>query len=487
MTIPNIDFWQLPLSLAARRKLAAIDESRKRHPAQKMALAGLLLNHACDKTSGTYVPLTSHPFLKAKLTADFTSVPTDIRADIGTSFCLFGNPLLLPPEFDQPGFDAASSIRPVLRATNCGFLVVTIEHDCETRDQFDDICASLDSAGKFKEVDAELRSYRDYHGYTVVLSGNRSIHFHFVFDTRHLNEAPHQQTFEIRWKLYAAHSAFMSNVHQVYWNTALEVMQRVLSPPRAADRSMASYTQFKRTPWGIRKLDDDSDILGLPKGALVPQLVLAENIHTSRATKGSHKYIVSSDFSVPHYLRSRRPTSNARTEEVSAGTDMLNELASMCKSAWGSEFPKPVQMAMERGQWIIHFQNHPGDRNPSTIAKGDYATLLVLGGTAPTGAFTLPGALSADEIGDHLARRFGLVDMDPHASDEQQSSELAYLERLKADSGKTFKQSYEDSVRRTFPHVSSCPSGIAGHLSAEALAILQSCLVLQRGHDLRFR
>lgn len=179
----TVDFWQVLLP-GARRKLAAIDESRLRYPSQKMALAKLLLNHAYDRTSGTYVPLSSHRFLTAKLTEDFTSVPTDIRADVGTSLCLFGNPLLLPTGFGEPGFDAALSIRPVLRATNRGFVVVTIEHDCETRDQFDDICASLDSAGQFKEVDAELRTYRDYRGYTVVFSGNRSLHFHFVFDTR---------------------------------------------------------------------------------------------------------------------------------------------------------------------------------------------------------------------------------------------------------------------------------------------------------------
>jgi hypothetical protein len=57
----SLDFWQLPLSKAVRRKLAAIDESRKRHPSQKMALVGMLLNHACDRTNGTYVALSPHP------------------------------------------------------------------------------------------------------------------------------------------------------------------------------------------------------------------------------------------------------------------------------------------------------------------------------------------------------------------------------------------------------------------------------------------
>jgi hypothetical protein len=92
-----------------------------------MALAGTLLNQACDEDRGIYVPLTSHPFLKAKLTEDFASVPTSIRADVGTTLCLFGNPLLLPKNFDHPQFDPSKAIRPSLRATNAGFVVVTVE------------------------------------------------------------------------------------------------------------------------------------------------------------------------------------------------------------------------------------------------------------------------------------------------------------------------------------------------------------------------
>src|SRR5439155_9598338 len=120
-------------------------------------------------------------------------------------------------------------IKPTLKATNCGFVVVTNEYDCETRDQLSELCMS--STGKFKEVDAELRKYQDYLGYSVVFSANRSVHFHIVFDTKHLNEAPHQQAFEDRCKAYAEQSAFMANVHQTYWVKVVEVMDRTICPP----------------------------------------------------------------------------------------------------------------------------------------------------------------------------------------------------------------------------------------------------------------
>ena len=44
---------------AAQFCLASIDESRRTHPAQKMVLAGMLLDHACDRDRGIYVPLAS--------------------------------------------------------------------------------------------------------------------------------------------------------------------------------------------------------------------------------------------------------------------------------------------------------------------------------------------------------------------------------------------------------------------------------------------
>ena len=400
----TVDFRRLPLSKAVRHQLGSIDESRKAHPDQKMALARLLLGLACDQTRGVYIPLASHPYLKAKLTEDFTTVPTQIRADEGTSLCLFGNPLLLPPGIDDAEFDIGSCIKPTLRATNGGFVVATIEYDSETGDQLSELCGCMSPGGKFKEVDAELRKWRDYRGYSVVFSANRSVHFHIVFDTKHLNEAPHQQAFNDRCKAYAEQSAFMANVHQTYWVKVTEVMHRTICPPVAADVSMSVYTQGKRMPWGNRKLEKDSDILGLPKGALVNQLVLGERI-IGRAAKGSHEYILSPDFSIPHYLKARLPASNASAKAISAGADMLTELATLCQSTWGSEFPKPSRMTKERGEWTIHFQNHSTDRTPSTIALGEFTTLRVLGQNAPTGPFELPGSLSANELGDHLARR----------------------------------------------------------------------------------
>ena len=137
------------------------------------------------------MPLGSHPYLWARLTEDFGSLPDSIRADEGTPLCFFGNPLLLPQGWERDDFDIELVEKPVLRATNAGFLVVTIEHDCQERSDFEHICDWVKPNGPFKAVDTELRKYRDYVGYSVVFSGSRSLHFHFVFSTNHFAGAPH--------------------------------------------------------------------------------------------------------------------------------------------------------------------------------------------------------------------------------------------------------------------------------------------------------
>ncbi|SDK00488.1 hypothetical protein SAMN05216338_107921 [Bradyrhizobium sp. Rc2d] len=455
-----VNFWKLPLAKEVRVRLASIDDSRRRYPNQKTKLAQRLLSCALDTKRALYVPFGSHPYLRSRMTEDFAAVSRTITADQGTPLCFFGNPLLLPQGWGSPSFDIDGVAKPILRATNAGFVVVTVEHDCTERSHFETICDWFN--GHFSEVDHELRQHRDYDDYCVVLSGNRSLHFHFLFNTRHLLEAPHDQPGHERWSRYHVDSAVMSNAHQVYWKMVVEIMNGLLPVPLPADRSSSSYTQLKRTPWGIRRLDEDSEIFGLSAGTTVPQLVLEEKIRTSRPPKGSAKYIVPPDFTVSHYVNARNQhrcaaVAGPGVDHISAGSEMVDELAMMCQAAWKTPYPKPTSMEMKRGEWVIHFRNHPTDTNPSTVARGDYTTLLVQGQNAPVGSFTLPGEMTANEIGDHLARRFGIIPNLPSPSVQAPSaSDLPYFERLKAQAGQSFKQMYENSAARSFPHISSC-------------------------------
>ncbi|MGY3449496.1 hypothetical protein [Bradyrhizobium sp. USDA 4353] len=456
----TLDFWRLPLSNAVRRRLASIADSRRRYPNQKMALAQRLLSCALDAKRGLYVPLGSHPYLRGRLTEDFGSVPDSIRADEGTPLCFFGNPLLLPQGWTSKSFDIQKVEKPVLRATNAGFLVVTIEHDCTEREHFDQICGWVAAKGHFKEVDAELRKYRDYAGYSVVFSGSRSLHFHFVFCTTHLLGASHDHSAFERWDSRQVHTTVMSNAYQTYWNAVAEIMDKLLTSPVPADKSGQTYIQLKRMPWGIRKLDKDSAVLGLPAGTLVPQLVLDEKLRGGRSSKGSGSFLVPPEFSASDFAKARQHRVAARDArgETAAGPEMVQLFAEMCQEEWNAPFPKPVSMVMKRGEWVHHFQNHPADNTPSTVIRGEHTTLLIQGQGAPQGIFRLPNELTANEIGDYLGRRFGLIPNEPGPPIEQIERVVPYFERLKGQAGKAFKEIYEEAATRAFPHISSCPT-----------------------------
>jgi hypothetical protein len=146
-----------------------------------MALAGMLLANGFDPVKRLYVPLTETVRLRAKLTKNFGALPKHITADVGTTLSYFGNPLLVPEGYGHPGFDIDRALAPTLRATNAGFVIVTHEHDCQNQDQFDEVAAWNGPSGRFKDVDAELRNYKDYDGFSIVFSGNHSLHHRIPF------------------------------------------------------------------------------------------------------------------------------------------------------------------------------------------------------------------------------------------------------------------------------------------------------------------
>jgi hypothetical protein len=84
------------------------------------------------------------------LTQNFDDLPNQVTADLRTPFCFFSNPLMLPEGYGQPDFDVHRALAPTLRATNAGFVVVTIEHDCHSRDHFEEIASWSSASGRFR-------------------------------------------------------------------------------------------------------------------------------------------------------------------------------------------------------------------------------------------------------------------------------------------------------------------------------------------------
>ena len=184
-----------------------------------------------------------------------------------------------------------------------------------------------------------------------------------------------------------------------------EIFYETLGSSLQADRKLRSVTQWRRTPWALRRLEKDSDILNLPMGTIVPQLVLHENIRT-RASGSARDFLVPRTFSLADPIKPAPRAFGGRRPYDFEVTPMIQELQDMCAAEWGP-YPRPVSMALQGGEWLFKFKNHEHDRTPSTLVLGGYRRLQLNGEHAFTQAFYLPEGMTAQDLGDLLALRFG--------------------------------------------------------------------------------
>jgi hypothetical protein len=244
-SFPEIDFNKTLLSSGARRQLAEIVRTISRPDgAGRAGLRNLILRNVFDLNRGTYVPLVQDFYLKGKL-------PDVSRTLVGSSSSpdlepfpapLFTNALLIPEGYGTPGFRSDHAPKPIERATNIGFLVVTIEFDCRRPEQFEENLTWTRSrngdgdffGSPFAELDREFRRVKEYRGFSIVFSGNKSLHFHFVFSTEHLLNVPCGAVAEERLQDFRRASAVLHNDHKRYWDHVHDEFLRILSSASSA-------------------------------------------------------------------------------------------------------------------------------------------------------------------------------------------------------------------------------------------------------------
>jgi hypothetical protein len=413
---PAIDFTNAPLSTRSRRQLAEIASTASRQDgAGRTGLRNLILRNVFNPERGTYVPLAANFYLVGKL-------PDVSRSLVGGKPSpdlipfpapLFTNALLVPAGYGSPGFRPEKAAMPLERATNAGFLVCTIEFDGRRPEQFEETLAWTRSGrgdgdfskSPFAELDRELRRVAEYRGFSIVLSGGKSLHFHFVFSTQHLLNVPFLAVAAERLRDFRQASALLHNAHMRYWGHVHDTFFRILTPSMPADRKLRTLTQWRRAPWGIRLLDEDS-VLGFPRGASITQFVIRERL-LQRAPRGNSGLLLPESFSSANPAgTSRRSNPGSRLGGFDE-TPMLELLDEICSAEWGI-WPKPVGVSIQNGEWLFRFRNHENDQNPSTIVLGHYRQLQ-LNGQHQFGErqFFLPDRMSAQELGNHLAERLG--------------------------------------------------------------------------------
>ena len=407
--IPIADFRASPLSRNARSHIAGLAESiaaTGRIPPSRAKLLGLLTSAAFNKDNGIYIPFSDYVEIKSK-GPDYSCRVSGPSLPVPVSLLCQWSP-------DPPGI-RFGRVRPKLwprtdsAADHVGFQILTIEFDCQTLDQLEEnLLCTRDESGLLAEFDRRMCRFSDYRGVCAVYSGDRSVHFHVVIWTEHLTEVRWDASAEDRLgPNQAHHAAVLKAAHKSAWKVVNETFSEVVRPCMNSDSKMDGPVQFRRTPWGLRVLEQkDHKILGFPDGTRVPQLVLREEIRT-RAPRESSEFLISPSFTIPR--AQHRPTSNPgrRPLNVDVGEEVIEEIQSMCFMAFG-EYPRPVSVDRDSDGWIIRFSNNALDQRPSTVAKADYRSLLLYGKhNFGDRSIFLPEGLTANELVDHAIRMCG--------------------------------------------------------------------------------
>jgi hypothetical protein len=400
---------QLPLSQPARQQLSRIYSDFRNNPAVAERKAGLLRwiqSSAFDRIKGIHVPVSEIVETSAAdaLNGSKTFARTPFNfPDMPPVPRFFSNALLVGTE------------KPSLRGTNAGLIIVTHEIDTESLDEFEHVLAWTRGSGDFTkspfaDLDRRLCRCHEYRGYSIVYSGRRSLHFHFLFETKHLDNAPWEADALPRKDAALETAALMQNTHNIYWDHARTAIEEILDPPRPVDRQMRSLTKWRRMPWAIRSIEKGKDcsFLNLNEGDNIPQLVIHEHIREIAGKNST--WLVPKTFSTCHPVKfASKAKAGTSTDLASQANtpEMILLLQEQCRQEWGSDFPKPVKVGIQDGQPIIKFQNHEADRNPSSYVLGDYRKLVIQGNNGPPGNWFLPDHMTAAEFYDFTARRCG--------------------------------------------------------------------------------
>ena len=231
----SFDFSKTSLSSRSRQQLTNITEAirpRSKAAESRSSLIRLIEAHRFDPGKGLYIPTSNDVEQPGKLPRIFERLSPSGFPTSAFPRCFFGNALCVPRGYGSASLNEREVPKPKHRMANVGFLFVTIEHDCKMVDQLEEVLAWTRggngdfSKSPFADVDRELARYKDYRGYSVVFTGNKSVHFDLIFSTRHLENASNPNA------LYDAHNA--------YWDAATETFQSLLRPSLSPDHSLRS-------------------------------------------------------------------------------------------------------------------------------------------------------------------------------------------------------------------------------------------------------
>lgn len=354
----------------------------------------------------------------------------DDTASLQSEAELFINPLRFAdydPSKRKRGV-ASGYTPPGQRITNGGWMVFTFEHDGVDAASLEmqlDWFAGKPEECEFHKVHEAMSTYSDYRGYSTAFSGNKSLHIHLVFDTRHLSK-------EVAEKSKWANAMWQGDVpdqvlQELYRSTWLHLATRVqksLGVNIKFDDRLSTYIQKRRSPWGTRMFlaGEKPNIHGFQPGDFIEQTVIQEHI-LSRAPKGSIITLLQAGSAKTIMEVERHSQSKPSQRIVTLGGEdlLLDELRLyLTECGWG-QYPEPVRIEYLEPYNYVYFKNHAGDENPTTYVRGDYRMVAPSGRDAHREQLFLPNNYTLDETLDVIQQRLDVRQVHPILSAKQQS------------------------------------------------------------------
>lgn len=493
-------FDQLKCSDRFRKKIMKRFSKRKPSKLVEAFLGRFFMNDALRQ----HVPI----FTSVKEgSAPFNSMDASEAAGTGqfdeAVWTFFSNPMRWPAygpgyrvdradgDLDAEGFIFAKTWEPPKdRAEVAPFTVFTLEVDSDGDDALQSQLDLLWTAGAAKVApviafDEHLRSaFRDYRGFCAVWSGNKSIHFHFVFETGWLDKNVLIQWAELRG--VDRKSALRNHVdgmlkgnvfyeyYRVKWRMLAHLFNEITGLNLDFDTALSQFSQKRRLPWGTRVIGQDGperSLHGFSAGTPVPQVVLEERIFET-TPKGSTGYFFraaeGNQVVEPMERRVKKREFRPRTEE--AANALLEALRDYLAEGWHSEYPRPASITQDGG---VYFSNHPDDRHPSTyVGPGHWR--LAHRGRHPISVTEFPERLDitsileilVETLRDKDANAFEASGFDPVVKPQEQRFGMAdrIFQRLLSGERPGLEwRAMSDAtgrVLRTFPHV--CITSVEG-------------------------
>ena len=308
----------------------------------------------------------------------------------------------LPPESwhdltfftNEMEIDRGRNLAPKQRAVFGQHIVFTFEYDWDDLGFFKEQLGWLLPSKQGPKISKISRLYEhccqwaDFRGICVVWSGSKSLHLHFVLETT---------TFQKRHPWIVA--PYDGIKHQ--WDDLERDVARILAPSskpngdaNKADDNLKSPIAYRRLPGGTRILKKPN-LLGMPAGMHVPQVVLWENIR-KRAPRGvSGLFFSPSNFAA---IGNRKSKNVASSQSIGGGltADEIRYCEAQLRAIYVG-YPALHDLTFDAGRalWKARFSNSPQDQNASSIMLETHQTVQVNGSHAAPPPKKLPFPLAA--------------------------------------------------------------------------------------------